>query len=343
MNPKAILKFPKRSRNTKGGGKVTKTSEKKKGVSNEKDAKYPSTLERLTYCLLVKKVIPESEVQRNIPDRVLWIEGDLGDWGYPVRDAKLMAQALDFGHETKRGRQSRGLILSCPKVLPADEHLRAGVFKKLRASLSLLAKRLGITCWIAIAHDDRHHPHVHFIFRNWNEKKRRRLDIRPTHLKDLQSMDWTEHLESGRGSREGTKETPDSARGKAIQNYVKGEEPKQKALAARKEAPIQALQKFLNDQKVARMETPHQLAQFLYDHPSLPTDWDRSKLLTRKGEPRKDPAIIIAGEGLKFSRFFKFVSREVERRKKAFRSGPGGTRSIVSGPDLLADGTEMPR
>ena len=160
MSTKAIVKFPKPSRKAKDRAKVTKSSGKKKGVSNEKDAKYPTTLERLTYCLLAKKLIPEDEVQRNIPDRVLWIEGDLGDWGHPVRDAKLTAQVLDFGHETKRGRQSRGLVLSCPTMLAADEHRRAGVFTKLRASLSLLAKRLGITCWIAIAHDDRHHPHV---------------------------------------------------------------------------------------------------------------------------------------------------------------------------------------
>ena len=105
-----------------------------------------------------------------------------------------------------------------------------------------------------------------------------------------------------------------SIRGKEIQKYVKGEMPKQTEFPARKEAPIRALQKFLNDQKVPRMESPHELAQFLFDHPSVPSDWNRSKLLTQDGKARKDPAIIIAGEDLKFSRYFKFVMQELERR-----------------------------
>ncbi|MEI6607344.1 MAG: hypothetical protein WCP35_18685 [Verrucomicrobiota bacterium] len=307
MNPKAIIKFPKRS---------CKKAGPKAEVSKEKDAKYPSTLERLTYCFLPKKEIPEDEVQRDIPDRVLWIEGELGDLGYPVRDAALMAEALDFGHGSKLGRKTRGLILSAEPVSPEDEHLRAGIFQRLRDSLVLLAERLGITHWIAIAHDDKPHPHVHFIFRNWDDIKRRRLDIRPTELSEMQSMDWTNHLESGRGSKGGNKKGAVSKRGKELQEYRDGMAPKQKVVAARKEAPIKALQKFLNDKKIPSMDSPQDLAKFLFDCPSLPSAWERTKLLTKKGGPRSNPAIIIAGEGLKLKRFFEFIFRERKKKKK---------------------------
>lgn len=308
MTPKAILKFPKRS---------TKKWSATPGVSKEKDSKYPTTVERLTYCFLEKKELAEDKIERDVPDRVLWIEGELGGLGFPMRDAKLMAQALDFGHDTYRGRQTRGLILSCEEVLPENEHLRAGIFQSIRDSLIALAERLGVTRWLAIAHDDRHHPHVHFIFRNWDEEKRRRLDIRPKQLSDLQSMDWTDQLQTGRGSVAGRNKVAKTEREKELEEYRAGLTPKQKEVAARKLAPIKALQEFLNTQKVPTTYSPQGLAQFLYDCPSLPSDWDRSKLLTKKGEQRNNPAIIIAGEGLKLNRFFQFITLERKRRKKS--------------------------
>lgn len=307
MNPKAIVKFPKRSRKEKNA---------KSGVRNEKDSRYPTTLERLTYCLLEKKGDPSDKVEREIADRVLWIEGELGDLGCPIRDAKLMAQALDFGHENYRGRHTRGLVLSCEEVAPENEHLRAGIFQSIRDSLVALADRLGVTRWLAIAHDDKSHPHVHFIFRNWDDAKRRRLDIRPKQLSDLQSMDWTDQLQSGRGSVVGRNKVATTEREKELQEYRSGSTPNQKAVAARKLVPILALQEFLNNQKVPTISSPQGLAQFLYDCPSLPSDWDRSKLLTKNGGTRNNPAIIIAGVGLKLNRFFEFIILDKARRKK---------------------------
>jgi len=308
MSPKAIIKFPKR-------------------VKKEKDSKYPSTLDRLTYCFLEKKDGPESKVERDIPDRVLWIEGELGDLGFPVRDAASMAQAIDFGHGSKKGRKSRGLVLSCRELSPEEEHLRAGIFQSMRDSLVALAERLGTNRWLAIAHDDKFHPHIHFIYRNWDEENNRTLDLRPHQLKDLQSMDWTESLETGRGSREGKVKGPRTKRDMELLEYATGNTPLQRALAEQKSAPIQALRKFLNEQKTPKMESPQDLADFLFSHLSLPSTWDTSKLKTKKGGARTNPAIIIDNVGLKLRRFFEFLcidkSREKTVGKRVAKKLPG--------------------
>jgi hypothetical protein len=307
MKPKAILRFPKRSKNSKSKSGL---------IQKEKDVKYPSTLERLTYCFLPKKDVPQSEIERDIPDRVFWIEGELGDMGFPVRDAETMARALDFGHEHHIGRKTRGLVISSEELVDADDETRKSVFESIRVSLPFLAVELGVSRWIAVAHDDKFHPHVHFIFTNWDEFSRRRLDVRPTHLEYLQSMEWTESLDTGRGSREGKDKTPTTQREKELRQYHTGMTPLQSKIATEKEAPIQALRQFLNDENVPKIKAPHDLADFLFSHPSLPGDWDTSKLKSKNGDSRKNPAIIIAGVGLKLKRFFEFLTRNPSLIKK---------------------------
>lgn len=305
MKPKAILKFPK---------------SKSKKVSKEKDSKYPTTLERLTYCFLPKKDIPTSEIERDVSDRVLWIEGELGDLGSPTRDPVTMSMALDYGHDSYRGRKTRGLVISSKELSDSDGESRLVAFDSMRASLPQLASELGVTRWIAVAHDDKFHPHVHFIFSNWNEGKDRRLDIRPSQLEALQSMEWSDSLESGRGSREGREKLPRTNREREIQQYRKGETTLQRDLAQEKEAPILALKEFLNQSNVPRMASPQDLADFLFYHSSLPESWDTSKLKTKSGSPRKNPAIIIDNIGLKLRRFFQSLAPTRTKSKNSHRT-----------------------
>lgn len=85
---------------------------------------------------------------------------------------------------------------------------------------------------------------------------------------------------------------------------------------ARTKAPlIEKMARFLKKKKVSTMDQD-ELADWLATG-NLPTGWEKHKLHTKKGGRRRDPAIIIDGQGLKFSRFFKFwkTGRKLTRNK----------------------------
>jgi hypothetical protein len=258
-----------------------------------------STYHRLEYVFLAVK--PGAE--RVVDDRVLWVIGELAECGYPVRDARLMAEALECGHEHLLGRRSRHLILSCQANLGDQE--RAIAFASLKASAPDLAKALGVTRWIAAAHDDKDHPHMHFICWNYNPLKDKRLDIRPAYLSQLQDMAWTPHFDSGKGSREIAR----SKRGKAVE---KARKEGAKRLDLEKAPVIRKLKAFLKAKKAPKMG-PAELADWLAEV-ELPPGWEKHKLHTPDGSRRKDPAIIIDGVGLKFSRYFDTLKRR-QRQK----------------------------
>jgi hypothetical protein len=236
---------------------------------------------------------------RPVDDRVLWVTGDLGGFGFPVRDARLMAEALECGHEHFSGRRTRHLIVSCAAGLP--EVKRADAFVSLFASAPLLAKAIGATRWVAAAHDDTDCPHIHFACANFDEKNDRRLDISPKLLKWLQTMDWTVHLVSGKRKRTKRK----SKRGMAIEAAADREE---KGRWANKNIVIRKLRDFLNSKNAPAMGNDD-LADWLMEA-DLPPGWEKRKLKAKSGKNRFDPAIIIEGEGLKFSRFFDFLGIE---------------------------------
>ncbi len=273
---KAIVRIP--TKKNRGGGEPT-----------------GSTLKRLMYIFMSQK----PGAARDVDDRVLWVTGDLGGFGFPLRDARLMAEALECGHEHFEGRRSRHLILSCAAGLPAVK--RAEAFDRLYASAPLLAKAIGATRWMAAAHDDTDSPHLHFVCTNFDEKNGRRLNITPALLKRLQTMDWTVHLESGKRNRTKRK----SKRGMAIEAAHDREE---KDRWANKGIVIKKLRDFLNSKNAPVMGNDS-LADWLMKA-DLPRGWEKRKLKARSGKHRSDPAIIIDGEGLKFSRFFDTLGIE---------------------------------
>ncbi len=258
-----------------------------------------STYLRLQYIFLAVK----TSAERVVDDRVLWVIGELAECGCPVRDARLMAEALECGHEHLSGRRSRHLILSCEANLGEGE--RSVAFGRLNASAPLLAKALGAIRWIAVAHDDKDHPHIHLIIWNYNPVKDRRLDVRPAFLSRLQDMAWTPHFDAGKCSRK----MPRSKRGKAIE---KAREKGAKRLNQEKAPVIRKLKGFLKANNVPKME-PAALADWLVGA-ELPPGWKKQKLRTKSGGRRTDPAIIIDGVGLKFSRFFN--TRKVGRQRQ---------------------------
>jgi len=273
---KAIVRIP--TKKNRGGGEPT-----------------GSTLKRLMYIFMPQK----PNAARLVDDRVLWVTGDLGGYGFPLRDARLMADALECGHEHFLGRRSRHLIVSCAAGLPAVK--RAEAFEGLFASAPLLAKAIGATRWLAAAHDDTDCPHFHFACANFDEKNGRRLDITPTLLKWLQKMDWTVHLESGKRKRTKRK----SKRGMAIE---KAREREEKGRWANKNVVIEKLRDFLNSKNAPVMGNDD-LADWLMQA-DLPPGWEKRKLKSKAGKNRFDSAIIIDDEGLKFSRFFDSLGIE---------------------------------
>ena len=249
----------------------------------------PSTYKRLIYNFLPVK----NGAAREVSDRVLWIIGDLDGYGFVVRDPRLMAEALECGHEELPGRRTRHIIMSCAAGLP--EVQRADAFQRLKDSAPLLAKKVGARRWVATAHDDTDCPHLHMLIANFDEEKERRLDIRPMHLEKLQDFDWTPFLKTGRGSRK----ERESRRGKALQEALAEEE---KGRWKKKADAIQKLLKFLQEKKAPVMKK-NELADWLMAA-ELPVTWQKDKLKSTNGDYRSNPAIIIDGEGLKFSRYF---------------------------------------
>ena len=284
---KAIVRIP--TKKNRGGGEPT-----------------GSTHKRLAYIFMRQK----PGAARFVDDRVLWVTGDLGGYGFPLRDAPLMAEALECGHEHFQGRRTRHLIVSCAAGLPPVK--RADAFVSLFASAPLLAKAIGATRWVAAAHDDTDCPHFHFACANFDEQKGRRLDITPKLLKWLQTMDWTIHLESGKRKRTKRK----SKRGMAIEEALEKEE---KGRWAKKNVVIRKLRDFLNSKRAPAMGN-EDLANWLM-MTRLPPGWEKGKLKAKSGKNRIDPAIIIDGEGLKFSRFFNSLGIEKPGLQEPSQSG----------------------
>jgi hypothetical protein len=273
---KAIIRIP--TKKNRGGGEPA-----------------PSTYKRLHYNFLpVKK-----GAAREVSDRVLWIVGELDGYGFVVRDPRLMAEALECGHEELPGRRTRHIIMSVAAGLP--EVQRADAFERLKASAPLLAKKLGARRWVATAHRDTDCPHLHMLIANFDEEKERRFDIRPMDLKKLQDFDWTQYFETGRGSRTQRK----NKRGKALREAREVEE---KGRWEKKTDAIQKLRNFLKEKKAPVM-SKNELADWLMAT-ELPSTWRKHKLKSTSGKHRSDPAIIIDGEGLKFGRFFASLDKK---------------------------------
>ena len=138
-------------------------------LSGRKEASHGSTCDLLAYCFKPRKDPSDGTSDRSVPDRVLWILGEFDGYGHVVKDASMMAKALECGHENVPGRLYRSLVLSSEKIpIEAGEERRAEAFNALRDSIPLLAREIGAKRWLGIAHDDRLHPHVHMVAANWD-------------------------------------------------------------------------------------------------------------------------------------------------------------------------------
>lgn len=266
-----------------------------------------ATYHKLHY--LFSKVKPGSK-DATCQDRVSWIGGCLAGHGIVTRKADLMATALDCGHQHLPGRRTRHLILSCE---PLEGERRVDAERRLIASAPLLAGELGAERWIAVIHCDKQTPHMHMIVANFDPAKGRRLEITPVLLSELQRMEWTSHLDSGKGSRMG----PLSERALAIQ-----------ALKIQdSEATKRALEKvWAHMQKHKKLDlSQDDLALWLASQ-CLEQGWDRSRLLRQDGSPRKKPVIQVDGIDLRLVFLRRFIRQHTGNQLKKTPRSPANKR-----------------
>jgi len=261
------------------------------GGTSDQDS---ATFERLDYLFKARKSGPVGI------DRVAWIGGDLNGYGLVVRNADVMAIAMDCGHEHLSGRRTRHVVLSCE---PCGDELRADAEQRLKDSAPLLAAILGARRWIAVIHRDTAKPHLHLVLTNFDEDRERRIDFRPDFLSGLQDMLWTPHLERGKGERVKNR----GSRGKELRAIKRTAAVKR---ASEKAKTMEKLRKFLKKHKALDMKQAS-LVDWLLEHRALPVAWDISRLRSKSGKPRKYPAIVIDSVGFRIVRFYEYLKARV--------------------------------
>lgn len=104
----------------------------------------------------------------------------------------------------RKGKAVRQAIISLESMPDATQAVFYSALGKLPDAAKNWMDTFAPGCrWVAFVHQDRHHPHVHVVFENWDYKHGgRRLDLNPQLLSKMQDMKWCAGLgiESGKGS-----------------------------------------------------------------------------------------------------------------------------------------------
>jgi len=265
--------------------------------------------------------------------RVVFVGGDARGVGViptePGNETGTMV-LISGPNSRLKGRPMRQMILSAQDMThatPAEFH----------AALALLmdAAKLWIDTfapgvrWVATAHQDRHHPHVHVIFENWDYAAERRLDLSPILLEEMQTMTWAKRLglTSGKGSlgrakagmilEESTARLPDLDFQARVELLVwqsfKGEKTAAQALLAwcGETRPVQTV-----DGIVAALEAG-----------PLPPGWELRK--TKSGKPLRHPTVIISGRHLRIEKFYELWIELLKVPNKKLETGKNGKEQIV--------------
>lgn len=150
-----------------------------------------------------------SKPERYFEDsRVHTVVGDTCGIGVvPLKPGKekSLLELLSGPNGKRIGKSLRQIIFSA-EDLPDDKP--DGYYAMILAQLLKAAKKwiekYAWGCrWAAWAHEDRRHPHVHLVVENWDYSLSKRLNLSPSLLEEMQSMEFCSDLgiESERGSR----------------------------------------------------------------------------------------------------------------------------------------------
>ena len=148
-----------------------------------------------------------STAEREFNDsRVIYITGNSRCVGEIIKSPgfeKSMLAVISGPHSYRCGRSLRQLILSSEDMKDASEKEFKRALVALMRAAARWVKVYAPGCrFVAFAHADRHHPHVHLVVENWDYAKKRRLNLSPLLLEDMQKMNWAKGLGlvSGKGS-----------------------------------------------------------------------------------------------------------------------------------------------
>lgn len=252
--------------------------------------------------------------------RVAYICGNTRGVGVVMKSPgfeREMIAALRGTKSRYKGRNLRQFILSSEDMQNATEpQFKAALVKLMRAAARWVKVYAPGCKWIAFAHADRNHPHVHLIVENWDYTKKKRLDLRPAMMEKMQDMAWARDLglTSGKGSlgrviagkqleeNGATLETSDFQQRVQLLawNSFKGEQKAALALLewCRKNNPL---------------KTEEGIVSMLEAGP-LPPGWTL-KSRTKAGNPLRRPSVVIGGRHLRINTFLDVWLDRVQPKK----------------------------
>jgi hypothetical protein len=264
---------------------------------------------------------PETEFAGS---RVHEVAGDFRGVGVIIQqpgfERMMMAALCGTRQISSSSKPLRQVILSVPEMPDASPK----DYQQVLSTLMQAAKKWIDTFapgvrWLAFAHKDRYHPHVHLVLENTDYKHgTRRLDINPAMLRTMQKMEWCADLGivPGKGSMKSViagkklaESGVDFATAASWQQRV--QLGKWYAFSARENVAQHLLL------WCAERKTPQSLSSLvdaLRSEP-LPPGWSL-KSKTKAGGDLIEPSIKIGGKTLRLSTFLEMFAPVGDRSKK---------------------------
>ncbi|RYD31732.1 MAG: hypothetical protein EOP85_22445 [Verrucomicrobiaceae bacterium] len=217
-----------------------------------------------------------------------------------------MLAMVEGPHADRRGKAARQAIISLesmPTVTTEEFDVALGIVSK--AAEKWVEAHAPNCRWVAFVHRDRHHPHVHVVFENWDYKRGRRLDLNPSLCSGMQEMKWCTGLgiESGKGSLGRVNRGKKLAEAKVDLSTAETWHQRVELCAWNSFASRQVAAKELL--KWCEVKQPEKsvdgLLKALLAEP-LPPGWEL-KSETKAGGALKEPSVKIGGKTLRLSTF----------------------------------------
>ena len=253
--------------------------------------------------------------------RVVFVAGDLKGVGIVAKEPgyeRGMLDALCGPHVQESGRFLRQVILSGEDLTNATKAQYRAALRRLMRAAKMWVNTYAPGCrWVAIAHQDRIHPHVHLIVENWDYARENRLNLSPFLLEQMQEMKWPNDpkLISGKGSLQQAKA------GKALEACDGVTDP-----TWHQRIELRAWDKFKGDRLVAKTllnwckkAKPEKSIDGMVDALELgplPPGWDLN-CRTKGGGRLRRPSVKISGKTLRIDTFLDlWVHRLIKDKSK---------------------------
>lgn len=258
------------------------------------------------YRARAKRCEPEREL---VGSRVFDVIGDACGTGVIMRDPgfeRCMLALLAGPHGPKKGKAVRQAILSLESMPDATPEEYNTALNVLVEAVVKWIETFAPNCrWVAFVHQDRHHPHAHIAFENWDYKRGRRLDFTPAMCSEMQDMKWCAGLgiEPGKGSLGRVINGKNLAAAGVDLSTAKTWHERVElcawnAFASRKEAAKELLEWCVRKQPAKSVDG---LLDALLGEP-MPPGWEL-KHKTKAGGDLKEPSVKIGGKTLRLGTF----------------------------------------